>query len=191
MLCWHLDLVDADGNFDNRDHLRRLDPGFYRGPAYVHWTMTMHQRATGWLTHAHHLALRESLFHTMARYHVACPAYCLMPDHGHFLFIGLEARSDQLKAVSWFRREWNRLLGELRLQKQAYDHVLRESDRERDAFAAIVGYILRNPEREQLVEDWKDWAYTGASFPGYPSLDPRSEFFWTNFWQAYLAQSTL
>lgn len=69
-----------------------------------------------------------------------------------------------------------RRLGELRLQKQAYDHVLRESDRERDAFAAIVGYILRNPERQQLVEDWKDWAYTGASFSGYPSLDPGRNF---------------
>ena len=36
--------------FDGRnDHLRRLEPEYYRGHAYVHWTMTMQDRKTGWL----------------------------------------------------------------------------------------------------------------------------------------------
>jgi hypothetical protein len=31
------------------DHLRRLPPEYYRGRAYVHWSMTIDERKTGWL----------------------------------------------------------------------------------------------------------------------------------------------
>lgn len=174
---------------ENRDYLRRLAPSFYQGRAYVHWTMTMAHRAEGWLDSTHHQAVRELLFHALARYRLACPVYCLMPDHGHFLVIGLNENSDQLKAVAWFRKNWNALLAPVKLQKQAYEQVLRESDRARDAFAGVAGYILRNPVRKGLVEDWQDWAYSGASFPGYPKLDPRKNYFWDNFWKAVLEQS--
>ncbi|MGB0745334.1 MAG: hypothetical protein ACPGSB_12485 [Opitutales bacterium] len=173
---------------ENRDYLRRLDASFYRGQAYVHWTMTMAERAEGWLDASHRRAVRELLFHALACYRLACPAYCLMPDHGHFLLVGLNARSDQLKATAWFRKEWNTLLAPFRLQKQAHDHVLRVSDRERGAFANVAGYILRNPVRNGLVEDWKDWEFSGAVFPGYPKLDPRKNYFCNNFWKAVLEQ---
>ena len=90
--------------------LRRLDAENYRGFAYVHWTMGMQDRACGWLTTSHHAALRELLLHTCLRYHLACPIYCIMPDHAHFLWVGLDATSDQRLASAWFRRHWNRLL---------------------------------------------------------------------------------
>ncbi len=32
-----------------QDALPRLEPGFYRGQAYVHWVMTIEGRKTGWL----------------------------------------------------------------------------------------------------------------------------------------------
>jgi putative transposase len=111
-----------------------------------------------------------------------------MPDHGHILFVGLNEQADQLAALEWARREWNILLKPYTLQDQAYDHVLRESERERDAFGNVTGYILRNPVRNKLVGDWQEWEYTGAIFPGYPKLDPRKVYFWTNYWNGYLRQ---
>ncbi|MGB1128244.1 MAG: hypothetical protein ACPG3X_07750 [Opitutales bacterium] len=172
-----------------RDYLRRLDPSFYKGRAYVHWTMTLADRSEGWLTEAHFHAFRERLLHVLVRYRICSPVYCLMPDHAHCLFMGLSEHSDQLKAVACLRREWNRLLRPAKLQKQAYDHVLRESERARGAFADMVGYILRNPQRKGLVEHWQEWRYTDCCFPGYPRLDPRDAYFWDNFWRAVHEQS--
>ena len=147
--------------------------------------MNISQKATGWLDASHHSAVKDILFHALARENLCCPAYCLMPDHGHFLFLGLDCESDQRAAVRWLRREWNRILKPLTLQHQPYDDVLRETDRARDAFANVAGYILRNPERAGLVDDWQNWPYNGALFPGYPKLDPRKPYFWTDFWKAH------
>ena len=168
--------------------LKRLAPSFYQGRSYVHWIHTIQNRETGWLNHPHHEALRSILVHACARFHISCPVYCLMPDHAHFLFVGIQDSSDQIAANRWIRREWNQLLGDLSLQEQAYDHVLREADRERDAFAQVVGYILRNPVRKSLVDQWGEWGYSGTVFAGYPKLDPRKPNFWENYWKAYQAQ---
>jgi REP element-mobilizing transposase RayT len=168
--------------------LKRLDASFYQGRAYVHWTLSLNNRETGWLNVRHHLALRAILFHTCARFYLTCPTYCLMPDHGHFLFVGLIDRANQLLAIEWMQREWNALLKPYQLQDQAYDNVLRESDREQNAFSSIANYILQNPVRGGLIEDWQSWAFSGAIFPGYSKLDPRKFYFWTNYWNAYLKQ---
>lgn len=159
--------------------LKRLDDSFYLGISYVHWTMTLKDKATGWLDRTHHTALREILLHALAREDLCCPAYCLMPDHAHFVVLGLDSLSDQRGAIRWMRREWNGILSPYALQHQPYDEVLREEDRQRGAFANVVGYILRNPERAGLVDRWQDWPYAGAAFPGYPKLDPRKANFWT------------
>jgi REP element-mobilizing transposase RayT len=168
-----------------RGGLKRLDKTYYEGISYVHWTMSLKDQATGWLDGKHHLQLREICTHALAREFLCCPAYCLMPDHGHFLVVGYDVRSDQRLAIRWLRREWNHLLAPHALQHQPYDSVLREKDRARDAFADTAAYILRNPERAGLVEDWRDWAFSGAIFPGYPHLDPRREYFWEDFWKAH------
>lgn len=165
--------------------LKRLDASYYEGVSFVHWTMSLKAQATGWLDAAHHRALRQIGLHALAREFLCCPVYCLMPDHGHFLWIGYDSRARQRAAVRWMRTEWNQLLAPLELQHQPYDRVLREADRSRDAFANLAGYILRNPERAGLVKDWRDWPYAGALFPGYPKLDPKKPYFWTNFWEAY------
>jgi len=169
--------------------LQRLDPARYRGRAYVHWTMTVKDRRSGWLSQEVHEWMRVCLFQALARYRLCCPVYCLMPDHGHFLFIGLEERSEQRRAVAAFRQTWNETLAPVELQKQPFDSVLTEEERQRDRFADLVGYILRNPVRRELVDDWRDWGFSGSVLPGYPKLDPRKFHFWENFWGAYLQQS--
>jgi hypothetical protein len=134
------------------DYLRRLADASYRGTAAVHWSMTIAERRTGWLDTAHHAAMRELLLHTLARYHLACPVYCLMPDHGHFLWLGASPSADQRKAAAFFRRHWNLLLRArgCELQLQGYDHVLREEERKHGAFAAVATYILENRSAPNL-----------------------------------------
>jgi len=174
----------------HKGRLKRLNDSYYFGRSYVHWTMSLKHRANGWLNLSHHNALRAVLFHSLARGQLCCPVYCLMPDHAHFIFIGLRDTSDQKQAVRYLRKQWNNLLRPHELERQAFDNVLREADRARDAFADVCGYVLRNPVRAQHCDQWQNWPYSGSVFPGYPKLDLRNEHFWENFWKAYAEQST-
>jgi putative transposase len=176
-----------NGSFKNR--LPRLQPEAYQGSVAVHWTMSVDRRRTGWLDALLHARLREALVHGCARYEVVCPAYVLMPDHAHFLFLGISLKSDQLSAVRLLRREFNKMLrvGGWVLQKQAYDHVLRPEERNRNALDALMRYIFQNPVRRGLVDaDWQ-WPYSGVCVPGYPSLQIDHPKILESFWHAHAA----
>jgi putative transposase len=73
-------------------------------------------------------------------------------------------------------------------QHQAYDHVLKEEERRRNAFASVCFYILENPVRAELVTSREQWNFHGVIIPGYPSLHPLSEDFWETFWKLYVQQ---
>lgn len=149
---------------DPPSHLKRLNSRYYEGYSWVHWSMTIQDRKEGWLDSSMHQFVRETLLHTCGRYRLICPAYCLMPDHAHFLFMGLSLKSNQLNAVKFFRRIWNEELKKknVSLQAEAYDHVLQEDERRPDAFQDTVLYIFKNPERTQFVAEWNDWPYKGS-----------------------------
>jgi REP element-mobilizing transposase RayT len=200
------------------DYLRRLPPEAYRGRACVHWALTVAHRRTGWLGAPSHALWRETWLHTLARYHLAVPVYCLMPDHAHALVVGMSAESDQRLALSFLRRHTAGMFaiagsvdGEAepkatplrsgsaslppesaslppsapRWQKQGYDHVLREHERTRGAFAAVAHYIIENPVRAGLVERAEDWPYSGSLVAGWPDLDWRRNDFWERWWKIF------
>lgn len=167
--------------------LPRLNPEAYRGRAYVFWTHAMEGRATGWLDESFHAAFRELLLHALSRYRLSCPIYVCMPDHLHFLWIGLARGSDQLTASSFLRKQLNERLAPVRLQRQPHDHVLRKEERDQDRFADTVRYIRLNPERAGLVAESDDWPCAGALIPGYPDLKFGTEAFWPTFWKCHHA----
>lgn len=176
------------GSSVHRSHLPRLAPEFYRGLAVVHWTMTIHERQLGWLTPEFHARCREVLLHTMVRYQLLSPACCLMPDHAHFIWMGIDEGADSALAVEFFRRHTNAFLGPRHWQREPYDHVLRENARTRGAFRSICHYVFANPVRKEMVQSWQEYPFSGATLPGYPDVDPRREGFWEVFWKIYNAK---
>jgi putative transposase len=170
------------------DYLRRLPDGYYRDNAYVHWSMTIDDRKHGWLTQASHAQFRELLTHTMFRYGLCCPIYCCMPDHLHLLWIGVAEDSDQRAAARYFRKHWNAVLEHMgfRLQQQGYDHVLRDEERDRNAFEEVAEYIARNPERAGIVPagGFRAYPFTGNLVPGYPDLALWQSDYWDRMWRA-------
>ena len=145
----------------------------------------MFDRGTGWLNDSVHLKFRELMLHTAAREGILCPAYCLMPDHIHLIWLGLRRDADQRNGMSFLRTYLEPLLLPHKFQPQAYDHVLREEERKRGAFARICFYILANPVRAGLIKDTGTWPYCGAVVPGYPRLHPLAEDFWPKFWKCF------
>jgi len=166
-------------------HLPRLPGAFYRGRATVHWTMCVRDRAADWLTELFHARFREHLVHACHRYRIVCPIYCLMPDHGHFLAQGVSEDADQALFSRFLRARWNGLLRSLghELQRQAYDHVLRDEELEKDAFESVAFYLAENPVRAGLVDSAGDWPFAGTIVPGYPDLDVRREGDWERYWK--------
>jgi len=166
-------------------HLPRLPDPFYHGYAAVHWILTMDDRKSGWLNELFHARFREVLLHAAGRYHISCPVYCLMPDHVHVIWIGTHMDSNQQHAMKFFKRYIAGHLHPFKLQKQSYDNVLREKDRERNAFQSTCYYILENPVRAGLISTANTWPFSGALVPGYPDLSPHTDVYWDLFWRLY------
>lgn len=101
--------------------LPRLKRHNYTGHAVVFWTLTLENRSRGWLTHNFHSKFREMMLHVAAREQLFCPVYCLMPDHIHFVWMGLRITSDQLNAIKFLRTQLEPALENGRTwQHQAY-----------------------------------------------------------------------
>ena len=167
--------------------LNRLPPEYYTGEAWVHWVLTIENRRTGWLDAKFLYRFREVLTHATFRYQFACPIYCLMPDHMHMLWSGLAHRTNQLAAMQRFRLDMNESLRRVgyEFQRQAYDHVLKESEQERNAVEATAEYIARNPERRGLVpiEHFADYPYTGCLLPGACQIRLYRGTSWDEIWR--------
>ena len=185
-------------------NLPRLERHFYQAFAVVHWNMNVLPATRGWLNDSFHREFRELLLHACIRESLACPAYCLMPDHLHIMWMGLSLDSEQLNGIKFLRTQLNRLLSGERLngrktalnshseprlrwklQPQAHDHVLRDQERKQNAFGRVCFYILANPVRARLVEDERQWPFSGATVPGYPELNPFQNGYWETFWKIY------
>ena len=163
-------------------YLKRLPRSAYQGTAWVHWSLTIEGRRTGWLTSNFYCKFRELLAHSAFRYGFSCPIFCCMPDHIHLLWAGLFDATDQINAVKFFRTRVNEPLRKIgfELQLQGYDHVLKEDELKQNALEQVFDYIARNPERKNLVpiDDFAKYPFTNCVIPGYPEIVP----FIPNFW---------
>ena len=123
------------------------------------------------------------MLHAAAREGLVCPAYCLMPDHLHLVWMGLRLDTDQINGMAFLRTHLERALAPAKFQSQAHDHVLRAEQRRREAFAEACRYDLHNPVRAGLVHSPEQWAFSGAVVPGYPRLHPLEARYWPRFWK--------
>ena len=168
--------------------LPRLPREYYQADAVVLWTLPTFDRAQGWLTETVHATFRELLLHAAAREGLACPIYCLMPDHIHLVWMGLRRDSDQKNGMAFLRTYLEPALHPASFQPQPHDTVLRPEERKRAAFARVCFYVAANPVRAELVAHPADWNYTGCVLAGYPKLNPLAEDYWEKFWKLYHQQ---
>jgi REP element-mobilizing transposase RayT len=170
---------------DRDFYLPRLTPEHYCGDAVIHWTMPIAMRSQGWLDDLFHAQFREQLLHVAHREGLLCPVYCLMPDHLHFIWMGLRRYTDQRRGSAFLRTQVERILAPYRFQHQPHDHVLRQEDRKRNAFARTCFYVIENACAAGLVKEAAGWPFAGCVVPGYPVLHPLEGAFWPRFWKIY------
>lgn len=89
-----------------------------------------------------------------------------MPNHAHLVFSPLEEAEGRYHSLSKIMHsfklhtalEANKILGRdgVFWQHENYDHYVRdESELER-----IIKYVIYNPAKAGLVDDWKKWKWT-------------------------------
>lgn len=108
-------------------------------------------------------------------------AFSIMPNHVHVVFAPLPAAqtvslhadrqtnslhhneyhslSTIMQSLKGFTsREANRLLGHSGAfwEHESYDHFVRDEDE----WKRIIGYVLNNPVKARLVENWKQWKWS-------------------------------
>ncbi len=150
-------------------------------------TVASRGRGTNWLNDLFHSRFREIMLHAAAREGFFCPTYCLMTDHIHFIWMGLRLDSDQQNGIKFLRERLGPALLPHRWQHQPHDHVLREEERKRGAFAKVCFYLIDNAREAGLVKHPSEWPFAGAVMPGYPAVHPLEDKFWPLFWKVYLA----
>ena len=166
-----------------RRHLPRLRREFYQGFAAVHWTFCLKDRATGWRDELFHARFREIMAHACVRHGCVNAAYCLMPDHLHLLLAGIREDADLYLAARFLRKHLEQALRTGCFQKQGYDHVLREAEREKEAFAKVCYYILENPVRAGLCDEAAAYEFSGSVIPGFPDLRIHDAGYWELYWR--------
>ena len=165
--------------------LPRLSREHYQADAVVFWTLTVFDKATGWLSPAFHQRFQHLMLHAAAREGLVCPVYCLMPDHIHLVWMGLRRDSDQINGMAFLRTHLEPELSPAKFQPQPQDEVLRPEQRKRNAFAKVCHYIAANPVRAELIGAKEIWPFSGGVIPGYPKLDLLAEDYWSKFWRIF------
>ena len=178
-------VIVNEPNFNRAFYLPRLPREHYQGDTVVHWTLPISRRRQGWSNERFHAAFRELMLHTAAREGLFSPTYCRMPDHLHLVWMGFRLDSDQLNGMAFLRTHLKPKLAPQKFQHQPHDHVLKEEERRRNAFARVCNYILENPLRAELVKHPREWAFNGTVVPGYPTLHPLQQYFRPKFWRVY------
>jgi putative transposase len=93
-------------------------------------------------------------------------AYCLMPDHLHLLISPLDSTMNISKFIGSFKSKTTRIgwkfeIGDKMWQGRFYDHIVRRSE----SLKKICDYMLNNPVRKKLVENWEDYKFGGLLDP--------------------------
>ena len=93
---------------------------------------------------------------------VSILAYCFMPDHLHLL-IRVDAAGDVVDFMRDYKSRstriaWKRGYQGRFWQRGYYDHILREHE---DPVKQIR-YILENPVRAEIVDQWSEYPFIGS-----------------------------
>ena len=160
----------------------RLPERDYLGRRVYFITICTENRATFFLKSATAYWILEELIATAAQFTFALHAYCIMPDHLHFLSEALADTCDLIKLVNGFKQctayEYSKTQATRLWQIRYYDHVLRSNDSIED----IACYIWWNPARKGLCAKPQEYAFSGSQTIDWMkciSIAPR----WTPPWK--------
>ncbi len=155
------DKISGYKTYGKRRSLRL--PGFdYRSPHAYHLTWGTVDRKQLLRNPSIVIPLIEELKVEAKDRGILLYAYCFMPDHVHLL-VSPERGQDVVSFIQSYKSKTTRIYwgmgnrGKL-WQHGFYDHILRQEE----SIQGIARYILENPVRKGLVDDFRDYPFSGS-----------------------------
>lgn len=145
----------------------RLDAEAYAGSSSVCFiTICSYRRQTAFLTDDLNRVLIHTLRAESQRRNLDVYAYCLMPDHLHFLIRPTKDGVSVLEFTQQYKGKTTNFSWKLGWQgklwqPRSYDHIVRRQE----SLIAISEYVLNNPVRRGLVQNSEEWKYSGLMNP--------------------------
>ena len=89
----------------------------------------------------------------------------------HFLLQGDHDLSNSREAIIRFKQKsgfwFTKNASDFEWQKDFYDHILRGDE----TLNKHITYILHNPVRKGIIEDWKSYSYKGSTLYDFNTWD--------------------
>lgn len=177
MMSEHWELIDYLDSQDKEHPVRkthRLEMDRYASEeSKFFFTLCAHGNGKPFENPSLANAIIESLIWRKNKHNWTLFCYCLMPDHLHFVSGAPERQSIKYDAgvqgviekgflqeiaefKSYTTRIWWKHGGKGQLwQKSSYDHVFRYNE----SMQKAAWYVLNNPVRKGLVDQWEDYPY--------------------------------
>jgi putative transposase len=147
-------------NFTRKAH--RLDPQEYFGQKWSFVTMCCKDRNPIFRNDDRAAWIVEMLRSESILNHYLVDAYCVMPNHMHFLVLGNAPTSSLLAFAKSFKQKtayaYQQETGLRLWQKNYYDHVLRASEKSKE----VAAYIWLNPVRKGLCKNFEEYPFSGS-----------------------------
>jgi putative transposase len=149
--------------FPYREKKHRLDPEIYTGKILVSFTLCVKNRKELFVDETVFRLFESYLLKELSENNCSSYVYLFMPDHSHILLFGNTDNSDVKMCLNKFKKQTGFWLyqnkPEIKWQKDYYDHILRKEE----DLITVLKYILNNPLRAGIVENWKEYKFKGSS----------------------------
>jgi REP element-mobilizing transposase RayT len=150
-------------NAYNPGEKHRLQRDAYKGYTRALFTACFDGRAEYFISDDRFKIHEEHLLRALKQHQCQSELYVFMPDHVHLIVTGMEETSDTYAGISKFKQYSGFWLSQndaiFRWQQDFHDHILREED---DLHGTML-YLLENPVRAGLTENWKQYPYKGST----------------------------
>jgi REP element-mobilizing transposase RayT len=145
-----------------REKKHRLDPEIYSGKILVSFTLCIKDRKELFNDEKIFILFESILLKELAECDCSVYIYLFMPDHAHILLSGNTEDSDIKKCLDRFKKKTGFWLSvnqpNYQWQKDYYDHILRKEE----DLNTVMKYILNNPVRAGIVENWNEYKFKGS-----------------------------
>jgi REP element-mobilizing transposase RayT len=134
----------------------------YKGANWFFVTVCCHQGRPTFSTPAVAASIERVLCECAAKHGFLLHAWCVMPNHVHFLAKGTKEDSDLVAFVTGLKQQTayqaKREFGVQLWQRSFYDHLVRRAE----IVPRIAAYIWGNPVRKHLCTDPSEYPFSGS-----------------------------
>ena len=149
----------------------RLDRNLYKGRLIAAFTCCVSNKQVQFVDEEIFRVFEKKLLESLKKHDCEAHVYLFMPDHLHLLVEGRTDEADLWKCVVVFKQTTGYWLAQSgnkeRWQHDFYDHILRKDE----DIEKQVRYILENPVRAGLVNDWKAYRLKGSTMYDFSRWD--------------------